>query len=132
MKALLLFIGIAVFSFACSNSPTPSNATATDSLQANAAMAADSENVAGAKLIAANDCLTCHQIDNKTIGPSYVEIANRYENNAGNISNLTHSIINGSRGKWGEQEMTPHPNLSTQDASEMVQYILSLRSANPK
>ncbi len=130
MKFIFIFLAIAIFSIACSNRNPSPDLTATDSLQNNAALSTDSATAEGARLIAANDCLTCHQVDKKTIGPSYVEIAERYENNAGNVSNLIHSIVHGSKGKWGEQQMTPHPNLDQQDAAEMVNYILSLRSVS--
>jgi cytochrome c len=90
---------------------------------------AGSEKETGARLIAANDCFTCHLIDKKNIGPSYREVANHYDNNQGNIENLAHKIIKGGKGLWGQVPMTPHPNLSQQNAEEMVRYILSLRNA---
>ena len=103
-------------------------AASTDSLINNADAYADSANREGASLIAANDCLTCHQINEKSVGPSYVEIAEKYHYNQGNIENLIHSIINGSVGIWGnEKKMTPHPNLTFNDAEKMVKYILTLK-----
>ena len=103
-------------------------AASTDSLINNADAYADSANRKGASLIAANDCLTCHQINEKSVGPSYVEIAEKYHYNQGNIENLIHSIINGSVGIWGnEKKMTPHPNLTFNDAEKMVKYILTLK-----
>lgn len=85
------------------------------------------QNVSGSQLIASNDCLTCHKISEKAFGPSYQQIANRYENNQGNIENLADRIIKGGRGLWGQNAMTPHSNLSVPQAEQMVKYILSLR-----
>lgn len=103
-------------------------AASTDSLINNADAYADSANREGASLIAANDCLTCHRLNEKSVGPSYVEIAEKYHYNQGNIENLIHSIINGSVGIWGnEKKMTPHPNLTFNDAEKMVKYILTLK-----
>ena len=88
-----------------------------------------SENNTGARLIAMNDCLGCHAIDKKNTGPSYKEIANRYQLNQGNIENLAHKIIKGGKGLWGDVAMTPHPALSYEEAEKMCYYILSLRNS---
>ncbi len=86
------------------------------------------QNISGSQLIAANDCLTCHKISEKSFGPSYQQIANRYEDNQGNVQNLASRIITGGKGLWGQNAMTPHPNLPQPQAQEMVRYILSLRN----
>ena len=79
----------------------------------------------GADLIAANDCLACHQIDERVVGPSYKQIAAKYSTM--DEATLASSIINGGVGNWGEVPMTAHPTLSKDDATEMVRYILSLK-----
>jgi cytochrome c len=90
----------------------------------------DSVNESGDRLIAANDCLTCHKIGQQSFGPSYEQIANRYDNNQGNIDNLADRIIRGGKGLWGQNEMTPHRNLTHAQAQTMVRYILSLRDSS--
>ena len=85
------------------------------------------ENITGSHLIASNDCLTCHKVDEKSVGPSYKAIAAKYELNQGNIENLANKIIKGGKGLWGNAEMNPHPNLPHAQANEMARYILSLR-----
>ena len=87
------------------------------------------ENISGSNLIASNDCLTCHKVNEKSIGPSYKQIADKYELNQGNIENLANKIIKGGKGLWGSAAMTPHPNLPEAQAEEMARYILSLRNA---
>ncbi len=87
-----------------------------------------SGNKTGSALIASNDCLTCHKINEKSVGPSYQQIADKYETNEGNIENLANRIIKGATGLWGNNKMTPHPNLSQADAREMAKYVLSLRN----
>ncbi len=77
-------------------------------------------------LMAKSDCNTCHNKDVRTVGPAYVEIAARYENNADNNATLVNKIIQGGAGSWGEIPMTPHPNLPKEEAATMVAYILSL------
>lgn len=82
----------------------------------------------GANLVTSNDCLTCHKINEKLVGPAFVTIADKYEMNEGNINNLYQSIKKGSSGIYGTQVMTPHPNLTPQDGTAMAKYILSLRT----
>ncbi|MBD1397548.1 c-type cytochrome [Pontibacter sp. JH31] len=81
----------------------------------------------GQKLIAGSDCLACHKIDQKVVGPSYEEVAQKYEANDKNVSYLAGKIIKGGAGVWGEIPMPPHPNVSETDAKEMARYILALR-----
>jgi cytochrome c len=63
------------------------------------------------------------------VGPSYEQIADKYELNQGNIENLANKIIKGGKGLWGSAAMTPHPNLPEAQAQEMARYILELRNA---
>ena len=81
----------------------------------------------GEKLIAQSDCLSCHKVNEKLVGPAYQAVAEKYENNEKNIDYLAGKIKAGGAGVWGEVAMTPHPNLSDEDAKEMAKYVLSLR-----
>lgn len=80
----------------------------------------------GAKLIARSDCKTCHNEKVKTVGPSYVEIAEKYETNASNIRSLVQKVKNGGSGVWGQVAMTAHADLPEADILQMVEYILAL------
>ncbi len=129
MKYAFVYIIFSIaLALACNNQNEPKKKeNATDSLVNMSASAPDSSNQKGARLVAANDCLTCHNIDQKNVGPSYNQISERYENNEGNVENLAHSIIHGSKGLWGPNAMTSHPNINNDDAKSMAQYILSLK-----
>ncbi len=80
----------------------------------------------GQRLIAKNDCKTCHNEKVQTIGPSYLQIAERYPWNEASVITLANKIIQGGSGIWGSQVMSPHPELPRQDAIEMARYILRL------
>lgn len=82
----------------------------------------------GKKLIDDSDCLACHKINDKSIGPSYVEVAKKYAGDKEMVDVLADRIINGSSGVWGETPMAAHPQLSKEDATEIVQYIMSVSS----
>lgn len=81
----------------------------------------------GEALISKTDCLACHKVDGKILGPSYKEVAAKYPNNAATIAQLVSKIKKGGSGVWGAVPMSPHPALSDDDATLMVKYILSLK-----
>lgn len=81
----------------------------------------------GLALIGKSDCFSCHKVSEKIVGPAYQEVADRYAGKPGIEDSLAGKIINGGAGNWGEVPMTPHPNLSKEDAVAMVKYILLLK-----
>jgi cytochrome c len=81
----------------------------------------------GKALIEASDCRTCHKDDAKLIGPSYQDVAKKYENNEKNVKMLADKVLKGGSGVWGEIPMAGHPNVSEEDAKAMVTYILSMK-----
>lgn len=90
------------------------------------------EDVDGAKLIAQNDCKTCHNKKRKTIGPSYVSIAERYKNTESNINYLSGKVKKGGSGVWGNQIMNAHPAVPQADIEAMVSYIMELDAEEDK
>lgn len=84
----------------------------------------------GAVLIGENDCISCHKVAEKSIGPNYREIAQRYATDKNALEYLTGKIIGGGGGVWGENVMAAHPELATEDAADMVRYILGLAKDN--
>lgn len=85
----------------------------------------------GKQLVERSDCKTCHAIDRKINGPAYGSIAERYKGNEFAVRTLAAKVIAGGAGVWGETVMSAHPQVSPEDAAEMVRWILSLGS-NPK
>ncbi len=82
----------------------------------------------GLALVAQDDCVTCHQVDNKFMGPSYREIADKYASASTEEKKaVAQRIINGSTGIWGTVQMTKHSGMSTEDAEAIVDYILLLK-----
>ncbi len=128
MKKYVILAGISAIAFACgnqANNDTKSGDAATEQA-APAGPSADDEK--GIELIAGSDCLTCHKVSEKSIGPSYQDVANKYSSDDATIANLAGKIIQGGSGVWGEVPMTPHPTVSEDDAKTMVKYILSLKT----
>jgi cytochrome c len=131
MKKSLLIFGLALALGACnSNKPANSSDSTTTTTTTTTTATTSTTSVtdtAGMALIAKNDCLTCHKIDQKIIGPAYIDVANKYTSSPAVIDTLAMKVIKGGSGNWGTAAMLPHPNLSMGDAREMVQYILSLK-----
>lgn len=86
--------------------------------------------IAGRNLIDGSDCKSCHDMEKPSIGPSYLQVAERYHGEEGIVPTLAEKIILGGNGNWGHSLMAAHPDLSEEDASAMVEYILSLADEN--
>jgi cytochrome c len=84
--------------------------------------------LAGGELINSSDCKTCHQIEQKLIGPAYKDVAEKYTYSDTTVTYLAGKIIEGGSGNWGEIPMIPHPQHSQKEAEQMATYILSLRN----
>lgn len=80
-------------------------------------------NLSGDQIIETLDCSGCHAVNERMIGPSYKEIAEKYSDK--DIEMLASKIIEGGSGVWGGVPMAPHPQVSKEDAKKMVEYILS-------
>jgi len=86
----------------------------------------------GGMIINANDCYHCHSINQKSIGPTFTQIAQRYKGDANAEETLAKKVINGGGGAWGPVAMSAHPELSPDDAKKIISFILNLAQAPPK
>ena len=128
MKKLTYLVGCLSFVFAsCGGGDSSKTETATTNTETTASAGETGAVHKGKQLIDKSDCLGCHNETTKIVGPSYVEVAEKYPMSELNVDELADKIIRGGSGVWGEVPMTPHPNLSKEDAKEMVNYILSLK-----
>ena len=85
--------------------------------------------ISGKTLTLSLDCKSCHKENEKSIGPTYMAVAQKYKNDPNAMSHLTQKIINGGSGVWGDVAMPAHPTLAQSDVEHMVTWISSL--ANP-
>lgn len=84
-----------------------------------------SPNESGRLLIEKSDCKTCHSPTQAINGPSYTQVAQRYQGKEGIDKVLAHKVITGGTGNWGDRAMAAHPQLSEGEVKQMVNYILS-------
>ncbi len=88
--------------------------------------------VMGKNTMLALDCKNCHQIDQKSIGPSFTDVSKKYQKDPNAMTYLSEKIIKGGGGVWGETAMSAHPNLKLDDAKQIVTWIMSLGSTEKK
>lgn len=81
----------------------------------------------GLELISKSDCLTCHKVNEASVGPAYSLVAAKYAGNQAGQDSLVHKIIKGGAGNWGTVPMMAHPNLAPEDVKKMVAYVMSLK-----
>jgi len=84
----------------------------------------------GKALIAKSDCLACHKVDEKLVGPPYIAVAEKYPQNQNSVNDLSKKIVSGGSGVWGTVPMAPHPAIAPADADKMIKYILTLNTKN--
>ena len=82
--------------------------------------------LSGPSLIEKNNCFACHKINEQSIGPTYLQVAERYPETEENIQMLANKIIKGGNGNWGEQNMSAHPQISLEESTIIAKYVLSL------
>jgi cytochrome c len=78
------------------------------------------------QLVAKYNCLACHAIDKKVVGPAYSEVAKKYAGDASAMDKLEHKVKAGGSGVWGAIPMPPN-NVPDADIKTMVEWVLSLK-----
>ncbi len=91
-----------------------------------AALVTTSFATANEELAGKSNCLACHNIDKKVLGPSFQDIAAKYKDDDSAAEMLVDKVKNGGKGNWGEVPMPPNPMLSDEDAATLVEWVLSL------
>ena len=77
-------------------------------------------------LAKSKNCMACHAIQKKNVGPSYKDIAAKYAGKKGAEAQLTEKVLKGGKGSWGEVPMPPNSGMVKPDeAQKLVKWILS-------
>ncbi|CAL1516808.1 ThuA domain-containing protein [Chitinophaga sp. MM2321] len=72
------------------------------------------------------DCMSCHKVDEKSVGPSFTAISQRYKPGSKSVTHLAEKVMEGGSGAWGPVAMPAHPDLKESDAKLITSWILSL------
>ena len=73
-----------------------------------------------------HNCLACHQIDKKSVGPAYKDIAKKYKGQAGMDAKLAEKVKKGGQGVWGPVPMPPNAAVPDADIKKLVEWILKM------
>lgn len=74
-----------------------------------------------------HNCLVCHQVDKKVVGPAYKDVAAKYRNDKGAEAKLVQKVEKGGVGVWGQVPMPPNSAVPDADVRAIVKWILSLK-----
>ena len=77
----------------------------------------------GATLAQQKNCLACHSVATKIVGPAYKDIAKKYDTQKDAAAMLAAKIIKGGTGVWGSVPMPPQP-VSAAEAQQLVAWVL--------
>ncbi|MCE1241378.1 MAG: c-type cytochrome [Azonexaceae bacterium] len=77
-------------------------------------------------LAKAKNCMSCHAIDKKLVGPAYKEVAAKYKGDKGAVATLAAKVKSGGKGVWGAIPMPPN-NVTDEEAKKLVTWVLSLK-----
>ena len=85
------------------------------------------ESAVGMTLMKQSDCFNCHAMDKTIVGPTLLEIADKYRGQKGAMDVSADRVLKGSAGVWGEIPMLPHPQHTKDEIHMMVEWIFSLK-----
>ena len=87
----------------------------------------------GLVMIRKSDCLNCHAPNRPLVGPSFVQIADKYRDQPHQLQESVKRVLQGSTGVWGKIGMLPHLQHTPAEVTKMVEYVYSVSadSSNP-
>ena len=91
-------------------------------LSSGAALAADAQ-----QLLKEKNCLTCHQLENKVVGPAYKDVAAKYKARKDAEAYLVSKIKGGPTGIWGPIPMPPNSGVNDDEAKTLAKFILTVK-----
>lgn len=75
-------------------------------------------------LAKSKNCLACHAVDKKLVGPAYKDVAAKYANDKGAEARLIERVKRGGGGVWGPIPMPANPQVSDSEVKQLVQWVL--------
>ena len=78
-------------------------------------------------LATSKNCMACHAVDKKLVGPSFKDVANRYASQSDATAKLASKIVKGGSGVWGPVPMPANNQVSEADAQKLAAWVLSLK-----
>jgi cytochrome c len=82
---------------------------------------------ANQELAQKKNCMACHAVNQKVIGPSYKDVATKYAGQSDAVAKLVPKVMKGGSGVWGAVPMPANPQVSEAEAKQLVLWILTLK-----
>ena len=82
---------------------------------------------ANLQLAQQKNCMACHSVDKKVVGPAYKDVAAKYAGQKDAVDKLTQKVLKGGSGVWGAVPMPANPQVNEAEAKQLVQWILSTK-----
>ena len=92
-------------------------------LAALAAVAAPA--LADQALATAKNCMACHAVDKKLVGPAYKEVAAKYAGQKDAVDKLAVKIMKGGSGVWGPVPMPANAQVNEAEAKQLAAWVLT-------
>jgi len=92
-----------------------------------AASAADPASAPALDLAKAKNCLSCHSVGAKVVGPGFKDVARRYAGQPDAEDKLMQKVLKGGSGSWGVVAMPANSQVTEAEARTLVHWILSLK-----
>jgi cytochrome c len=83
--------------------------------------------LASADLAQKKNCMACHAVDKKLIGPGYKDVAAKYAGQKDAADKLAQKIVKGGSGVWGQVPMPANPQVSEAEAKQLAAWVLSVK-----
>ena len=78
-------------------------------------------------LAKSKNCMACHSVDKKVVGPSFKDVGKKYAADSGSADKLASKIMKGSSGVWGAVPMPANATVTEADAKNLAAWILTLK-----
>ena len=78
-----------------------------------------------ADLAQQKNCMACHALDKKLVGPAYKDVATKYAGQKDAVDKLAQKVMKGGSGVWGAVPMPANPQVNEAEAKQLVQWVLS-------
>jgi cytochrome c len=81
----------------------------------------------GLALATSRNCMSCHAVDRKVIGPAYRDVAAKYKDDKNAVNTLSAKIMKGGAGVWGPVPMPANTQVSDAEARQLAAWVLSIK-----
>lgn len=78
-------------------------------------------------LATSKNCMSCHAVERKVLGPAFKDVAAKYKDDKGAVDTLASKIIKGGSGVWGPVPMPANNQVSETDAKKLAAWVLSTK-----